>query len=71
MSPELSPDDLLSPAEAAVILRVTVNHVRRLADEGKLACFPTPGKHRRFRRGDVEDLKAQRDARQGGRRPCH
>lgn len=52
-------DQLLSSAEAAKLLGVGPTTVKRWADEGVLPCAKTAGRHRRFRRVDVERYAAQ------------
>ena len=59
MTADQSPDDLLTPAEVARILRVnpkSVSHWERL---GKLRCIKTLGGHRRFRRSEIERAIAE------------
>ena len=53
-------DELLSPTDAAAVLGVSTDSVRKWADEGKLPCQKTLGGRRVFRRSDVELLKQQR-----------
>lgn len=48
----------LSLRQAADLLGVHVDTVRRWADTGKLASWRTPGGWRRFDRADVEALRA-------------
>lgn len=55
-------NDLLTPAEVAVLFRVNTKTVTRWARAGKLATVRTLGGHRRFRRDDV---LAQLQAHQG------
>lgn len=50
--------DLL-PWEAAEILGVHRDTVTRWSDEGRLACWRTPGGQRRYRRSDVDALLAE------------
>jgi excisionase family DNA binding protein len=50
--------DLLTPAEVAAMFAVTAQTVSRWADAGKLTCLMTGGGHRRFRRADVERVRA-------------
>jgi excisionase family DNA binding protein len=54
-------DEMLTTGEAAQILGVSRQHVVDLCSAGDLA-YTVVGKHRRVRRGDVEELRA------GGRR---
>ncbi|HMI49264.1 MAG TPA: helix-turn-helix domain-containing protein [Gemmatimonadaceae bacterium] len=46
----------LSPKDAAAILGVHEDTLKRWADEGKVECWTTPGGWRRFAREDVEAL---------------
>lgn len=55
-APLLGAADYLTPAEAARLLRVSVNTVARWAREGKLPFARTLGGHRRFERNRVEQL---------------
>ncbi len=48
--------DWLRLSEAAAMLGVSLNTLRRWSDSGKLVCYRSPGGHRRYRRGDVETL---------------
>ena len=48
--------DWLRLSEAATMLGVSLNTLRRWSDTGKLVCYRSPGGHRRYRRGDVEAL---------------
>ena len=48
--------DWLRLSEAATMLGVSLNTLRRWSDTGKLVCYRSPGGHRRYRRGDVETL---------------
>lgn len=45
--------DLLTVSEAARLIYVSADTIRRYADAGKLAVKRTPANHRRFRRDDV------------------
>ena len=47
-------DDFMTSAEAARLLGVGPTSVKRWSDAGLLACVRTAGKHRRFRREEVE-----------------
>ncbi|MCW2923319.1 MAG: rpaB, two-component system, OmpR family, response regulator RpaB [Thermoleophilia bacterium] len=49
-------DDFLTVNEAAQILRVSATTVRNWAADGRLQEQRTAGGHRRFRRGDVQQL---------------
>lgn len=51
--------ELLTSAEAANLLSVAPATVKRWADAGMLSCERTAGKHRRFRREDVERFRAR------------
>jgi len=51
-------DDWLRLSEAAQVLGMSLNTVRRWSDSGSLPCYRSPGGHRRFRRADVEALLA-------------
>jgi excisionase family DNA binding protein len=55
----------LELSEAADYLGVHTSTLRRWADDNKLACFRTPGGHRRFRMVDLDAFVA--DQRQGKR----
>lgn len=46
----------LTPSEAARILGVHADTLKRWADDGKVAYWRTPGGWRRFRREDIEAL---------------
>lgn len=50
-------DKPLTTQEVARLFAVNPATVTRWADRGVLACFRTPGGHRRFRRQDVEQLR--------------
>lgn len=52
----LSDDDLLYPGEVSAIFRVSRKTVTRWADRGWLPAIRTPGRHRRYRVGDVRVL---------------
>ena len=54
-------EDWLRLGEAAAILGVSLNTVRRWSDAGKLTCYRSPGGHRRYRRHDVESLLKTED----------
>lgn len=61
--PEPSPhppvDELLTPAEVAVLFRVDPKTVTRWAISGKLTSLRTLGGHRRYRAAEVYALLAQ------------
>ena len=50
-------DPLLTTAEVAALLGVTVTTVKRWSDQGLLRCAKTAGKHRRFSRFEVERFR--------------
>ena len=54
MQPMPSSDDLLTTGEAARLLQVSIDSVKRWGDRGRLPMLRTPTGHRRFRRSDVE-----------------
>ena len=43
-------------SEAADLLGVSLNTLRRWSDSGRLACYRSPGGHRRYRRTDIDAL---------------
>ena len=45
--------DLLTVSEAARLIYVSADTIRRYADAGKIETQRTPANHRRFRRADV------------------
>ena len=47
-------NDLLTPAEVAVLFRVNPKTVTRWARAGKISAIRTLGGHRRFRRQEIE-----------------
>lgn len=49
----LLPDDLIYPAQAAELLRVTEATLRNYANTGLLTAYTTPGGHRRYSRREV------------------
>ena len=49
--------DLLTTMEAAALLGVSGSSVKRWAEEGRLVCAKTAGKHRRFERSTVERFR--------------
>jgi excisionase family DNA binding protein len=49
-------DQLLTPNEVAALLRVNPKTVTRWAAAGRINSTKTPGGHRRYRRGDIEEL---------------
>ena len=42
--------------EAAALIGISINTLRRWSDAGRLTCYRSPGGHRRYRRRDVETL---------------
>lgn len=44
----------LSPQEAAELLHVTVQSIRRYCDKGTIPCVTTIGGHRRIKKSDIE-----------------
>jgi excisionase family DNA binding protein len=53
------PDDsLLTPGEVATLFRVDPKTVTRWAASGRITSLQTPGKHRRFRVGEIRALMA-------------
>lgn len=57
----LSSDELLTTGEAAKILGVSRQHIVDLCDRGLLPFSYAGTKHRRIRRGDLEELRAGSD----------
>jgi excisionase family DNA binding protein len=53
------PSDLIPIGEAARILGVSLDTVRRWERRGKVSAVRTVGQQRRFRRGDIEALIAK------------
>lgn len=53
--------ELLSPAEAAGRLGVSVRTLDRYVAQGLIRPLRTPGGHRRFRPADLDRLVEQRD----------
>jgi excisionase family DNA binding protein len=52
--------DLLTTSEAAQIIGMSAESIRRYSDQGLLRSHRTPGGQRRFVRTDVEALAAER-----------
>jgi len=48
--------ELYTPAEVAMLLRVSVRTVKRWADIGKLAHIKLPGSGYRFRKDVIDDI---------------
>ena len=49
-------NELLTPAEVAVLFRVNPKTVTRWARAGKISAIRTLGGHRRFRRDEIESV---------------
>lgn len=62
-------DDLLSVGKAARYVGVSTETLRRWANAGSVPVKRLPTDHRRFRRGDLEPLRAQQEALAHGRTP--
>ncbi len=58
--PRRDPDELLSPADAAKLLNLSLDGVQAITDRGALAFLRTPGGRFRYRRGDIERVAAKR-----------
>jgi excisionase family DNA binding protein len=56
-------EELLTVADAAIILGLSVSMVRVLHDKGRLDAIRTPRGYRLFRRRDVERLARERGRR--------
>jgi excisionase family DNA binding protein len=57
-------DDWLNLSDAAAMLGVHPSTLRAWSDRGDIPAHRTPGKHRRFRRGDIESwVDSRRDSR--------
>ena len=67
-----TPDDTeveyLTPGQVARILHVSPKTVDRWADQGRIGCIVTLGGHRRFARGDVDEVVAAMTSRSSARR---
>lgn len=48
-------DEMLTPADVALMMGVSAKSVARWAKDGRLPSVRTPGGHHRFRRGDIEE----------------
>jgi excisionase family DNA binding protein len=48
--------EYLTPGQVARMLHVSPKTVDRWADQGRIGCIVTLGGHRRFARGDVEEV---------------
>ena len=55
-------NDLLTPAEVAVLFRVNPKTVTRWARAGKISAIRTLGGHRRFRRAEIEAVLRSEEA---------
>lgn len=55
-------NDLLTPAEVAVLFRVNPKTVTRWARAGKISAIRTLGGHRRFRREEIEAVLHSEEA---------
>ena len=55
-----SPEELLTPSEAAHVLSLSADTVRSLSDKGILPTLRTMSGRRLFRRADVERLAQER-----------
>ncbi|MBK6683834.1 MAG: helix-turn-helix domain-containing protein [Deltaproteobacteria bacterium] len=53
--------ELITTADAAILLGVGPSTVKRWADDNELPCVRTAGGHRRFLRGDVERFRGARE----------
>jgi excisionase family DNA binding protein len=56
MMPAPDRNELLTPAEVAVLFRVNPKTVTRWARAGKISAIRTLGGHRRFRRDEIESV---------------
>jgi excisionase family DNA binding protein len=52
--------ELLTVSEAARLIYVSTDTIRRYSDKGKLPTLRTPANHRRFRRSDVLGLLTEK-----------
>ena len=55
-------NELLTPAEVAVMFRVNPKTVTRWARAGKISAIRTLGGHRRFRRDEIERVLRAEEA---------
>jgi excisionase family DNA binding protein len=55
-----SPNDLMTPSDAARVLGLSPDSVRVLSDSGRLPAMRTVSGRRLFKRGDVDRLAAER-----------
>jgi excisionase family DNA binding protein len=52
----LGETDWLTLGQAARYLGVAQSTIRKWSDSGRVRAFKTPGRHRRYRRGDLDDF---------------
>jgi excisionase family DNA binding protein len=64
-------DGWLRVADAAGLLGVSLNTLRRWTDAGRLSCYRSPGGHRRYRTEDIESLLEQQSAASAPSRQDH
>ena len=57
-----TPEDLLTVSEAARLIQMSPDTIRRYSDAGTLVSVRTPARHRRFRRADVLALLSSESA---------
>ncbi len=57
--PRRDPDELLSLADAAKLLKLSLDRVQAITDRGALVFLRTPGGCCRYRRGDLERIAAK------------
>src|SRR5258708_8104962 len=55
-TPETRPSELLTASQFARFCHVDLKTIHNWADKGEVRHFRTPGRHLRFRRGDVLDF---------------
>jgi excisionase family DNA binding protein len=60
--PAADRNELLTPAEVAVLFRVNPKTVTRWARAGKISAIRTLGGHRRFRRAEIESVLRAEEA---------
>lgn len=60
--PAADANDLLTPAEVALLFRVNPKTVTRWARAGKISAIRTLGGHRRFRRAEIEMVLRSEEA---------
>jgi excisionase family DNA binding protein len=58
--------DWLTVGQAAKYLGVAQSTIRKWADQGRVPAFYTPGRHRRFRRGDLDNFLGRSGPSGGG-----